>query len=84
MIFITDGFPTLPNEGCTFENQINADLAIDAARQAGTASINVHVFALGKRAVSNPRAAVGIAQESRGTYTPVLRPADLLAALDGV
>ena len=42
------------------------------------------MFALGKRAVSNPRAAVGIAQESRGTYTPVLRPADLLAALDGV
>jgi von Willebrand factor type A domain len=84
MIFITDGFPTLPSRDCTSKNQINADLAIDAARLAGTAGINVHVFALGKKAASNPRAAVGIARESGGTYTPVRRPADVLAILDRV
>jgi Mg-chelatase subunit ChlD len=82
LIFITDGFPTLPSRDCTSENQINADLAIDAAREAGTAGINVHVFALGKKAASNPRAAVGIARQSGGTYMAVLRPADLVAVLD--
>lgn len=84
MIFLTDGFPTLPSRDCTSGNQVDADLAIDAARLAGKAGVNVHVFALGKQAVSNPRAAVGIAQESGGTYTPVLRPADVVAVLDGM
>jgi hypothetical protein len=40
------------------------------------------VFALGEEALSYPRAAYGIAKESGGTYTPVSRPADVLAVLD--
>jgi hypothetical protein len=46
--------------------------------------ISVHVFALGKEALSNPRAAVGIASESGGTYTAVARPADVLAVVDKI
>ncbi|MGH7827265.1 MAG: hypothetical protein ACREQ7_19070, partial [Candidatus Binatia bacterium] len=42
----------------------------------------VHVFALGEEALSYPRAAVGIAKESGGTYTPVSRPADVLTVLE--
>ena len=81
LFFFTDGFPTLPIGDCT---STDADLAIDAARKAGTAGINVHVFALGEEALSNPRAAVGIAKESGGTYTAVTRPADVLAVVDKV
>jgi von Willebrand factor type A domain len=81
LFFFTDGFPTLPSRDCT---STDADLAIDAARRAAKAGISVHVFALGEEALSNPRAAIGIAKESRGTYTPVLRPADVLMAVDKV
>jgi hypothetical protein len=60
----------------------DTDLAINAARLAGKAGIKVHVFALGEEALSYPRAAVGIARESGGTYTPVIRPADALAVIE--
>ena len=81
LIFFTDGFPTRPTADCS---SLDADLAINAARVAGKAGINVHVFALGEEALSNPRAAVGIAAESGGTYTAVTRPADVLAVVDKV
>jgi len=81
IIFITDGFPNRPTGDCS---SADADLTINAAKSAGKAGINIHVFALGKEALSNPRAAVGIAQESGGTYTPVTRPADVLAVVDKV
>jgi von Willebrand factor type A domain. len=81
LFFFTDGFPTLPSRDCT---STNADLAIDAARRAGKAGISVHVFALGEEALSQPRAAIGIARESGGTYTAVSRPADVLALVDKV
>jgi hypothetical protein len=59
-------------------------LTINAARLAGKAGIKVHVFALGEEALSYPRAAIGIAKESGGTYTPVVRPADALAVLENI
>jgi Mg-chelatase subunit ChlD len=79
LIFFTDGFPTRPSSDCTGKD---ADLAIHAAQLAGQAGIGIHVFALGEEALSNPRAAVGIAKESGGTYTAVTRPADVLAVVD--
>jgi von Willebrand factor type A domain-containing protein len=81
LIFFTDGFPTRPTADCS---SADADLAINAARLAGKAGINIHVFALGEEALSNPRAAVGIAKESGGTYTAVTRPADVLAVVNKV
>ena len=51
---------------------------------SGKAGIKVHVFALGREALSYPRAAIGIAKESGGTYTPVVRPADALAVLENI
>jgi Mg-chelatase subunit ChlD len=83
LLLMTDGFPTLPAGDCP-SFQADADLAIDAARRAGQAGVSVHVFALGEEALSNPRAAVGIAKESGGTYTAVTRPADVLAIVDNV
>ena len=81
LIFFTDGFPTRPFADCT---AADTDLAINAAELAGKAGISVHVFALGEEALSNPRAAVGIANASGGIYTAVTRPADVLAVVDKV
>jgi hypothetical protein len=79
IVFLTDGFPNRPTGDCS---SADTDLAINAAALAGKTGINIHVFALGKEALSNPRAAFGIAKESGGTYTPVTRPADVLAVVD--
>ena len=84
LVFLTDGFPTLPSGDCRSGTQADTDLTINTARQAGNLGISIHVFALGKEALSNPRAAVGIARESGGTYTPVSRPADVMAVVDRV
>jgi hypothetical protein len=81
LIFFTDGFPTRPSADCT---EKDTNLAINAAQLAGQAGISIHVFALGEEALSNPRAAVGIAKESGGTYTAVTRPADVMAVVDKV
>ncbi|HEX9146338.1 MAG TPA: VWA domain-containing protein, partial [Candidatus Binatia bacterium] len=81
---LTDGFPTLPIGGSRRVTQEDTDLAINAARLAGKAGIKVHVFALGEEALSYPRAAVGIAKESGGTYTPISRPADVLAVVENI
>ena len=82
LVFLTDGFPTLPSRDCRSGTQADTDLTINTARQAGNLGISVHVFALGEEALSNPRAAVGIARESGGTYTAVTRPSDVLAVVD--
>src|SRR4030095_13623239 len=84
LLFLTDGFPTLPSADCRSGKQADEDLTINAARLAGTPGISVHVFALGEEALSNPRAAVGIARESGGTYTAVSTPADVLVVVDKV
>ncbi|MGH7816702.1 MAG: VWA domain-containing protein [Candidatus Binatia bacterium] len=81
---LTDGFPSLPIGGGKLATPEDSNLAINAARLSGRAGIKVHVFALGEEALSYPRAAVGIARESGGAYTPVLRPADVLAAVENI
>jgi len=81
---LTDGFPTLPIGGGKKVTPEDTNLAINAARLAGKAGIKVHVFALGEEALSYPRAAVGIAKESGGSYTPVMRPADVLAVVENI
>ena len=83
-VLLTDGFPTLPIGSSRVLAPEDTDLAINAARLAGKAGIKVHVFALGEEALSYPRAAVGIARESGGTYTPVSRAADVLAVVENI
>ena len=81
---LTDGFPTMPIGGGKRMAPEDVNLAINAARLAGKAGVKVHVFALGEEALSFPTAAVGIAKESGGTYTPVSRPADVLAVVENI
>jgi Mg-chelatase subunit ChlD len=81
---LTDGFPTMPIGGGRQVTEEDTNFAINAARLAGKAGIKVHVFALGEEALSYPRAAVGIAKESGGIYTPVSRAADVLAVVENI
>jgi hypothetical protein len=83
-MLLTDGFPTLPIGRGKEAAVEDTDLAINAARIAKKAGIKIHVFALGEDALSSPRAAVGIAGMSGGIFTPVVRPADILAVLEKV
>ncbi len=83
-MLLTDGFPTLPIGRGKKAAVEDADLAINAARIAKKIGIKIHVFALGEDALSSPRAAVGIAGMSGGIFTPVVRPADILAVLEKV
>ncbi len=81
---LTDGFPTLPIGGGKRATAEDTHLAINAARIGRKAGVKAHVFALGEEALSHPRAAVGVAQESGGTFTPVVRPADILGVLENI
>src|SRR6266850_5800897 len=81
---LTDGFPTMPIGGGRRAAPEDTDFAINAARLAGKAGIKVHVFALGEEALSYTHAAMGIAHESGGTYTPVSRAADVLAVVENI
>lgn len=81
---LTDGFPTLPIGRGQRPAVEDTDLAIGAARIGGKAGIKIHVFALGEESLSYPRAAVGIAKESGGIFTPVVRPADILRVLEEI
>jgi hypothetical protein len=81
---LTDGYPTLPIGGGRRVTVEDTDLAVNAARISGKAGIKVHVFALGDEALSYPAAAVGIAKESGGIFTPVVRAGDILAILENV
>ncbi len=81
---LTDGFPTLPIGGGKRVTQEDTSLSVNAARISGKAGIKIHVFALGQEALSYPAAAVGIARDSGGIFTPVVRPADILSVLENV
>jgi len=83
-MLLTDGFPTLPIGRGKEATEADTELAINAARIAKKTAIKIHVFALGEDALSSPRAAVGIAAMSGGIFTPVVRPADILAVLEKV
>ena len=82
--FLTDGLPSLPTGDGNSPSETDAQLTVNAARLAGRAGIKIHVFGLGDEVVNFPWAVQGIAKESGGTYTPLSRPADVLAIMDQI
>lgn len=82
--FLTDGLPSLPTGDGRTVAETDVQLTVNAARLAGRAGIKIHVFGLGDEVVNYPWAVQGIAKESGGTYTPLLRPADVLAIMDQI
>lgn len=81
---LTDGLPSLPTGDGRSLTETDVKLTVNAARLAGRAGIKIHVFGLGDDVVNYPWAVQGIAKESAGTYTPLSRPADVLAIMDQI
>jgi len=82
--FLTDGLPSLPTGDGRSVAETDVKLTLNVARLAGRAGIKIHVFGLGDEVVNYPWAVQGIAKESAGTYTPLARPADVLAIMDQI
>jgi hypothetical protein len=81
MLFFTDGQPTLPYDNSPSHNVRSVLRAADQARRAG---VVIHSFALGPEALDGPLAAVEMARASRGRFTPVRKPGDLIRVIENV
>lgn len=78
---LTDGLPTLPFGHVNTMDPGDVDVAIRAAAVAAKAGITIHTFALGMEALSAPYACTRIAQMTRGTFTPLTNPGDIVEVL---
>lgn len=81
VLFFTDGQPTLPYDNSP---QQNVRSVLRAADQARRARVTIHSFALGPEALDGPIAAVEMARVSRGRFTPVRKPGDLIQVIENV
>lgn len=81
VLFMTDGFPTLPYPTQAMIDPRNVGATLDAARVAARGGITVHTFCLGPEALSAPVVCRDAARITGGTYHPVQRPADIVDLL---
>ncbi len=82
VLFFTDGQPTLPYEGGAVAYNVRSVLrAADQARRTG---VVIHSFAIGPEALDGPVAAVEMARITRGRFTPVRKPGDLIQVIENV
>lgn len=84
VLFLTDGMPTLPIGLGNQSDPGDVEAAVRAAELAHKAGITVNTYAMGTRALEYPKAATEIARVTLGTYTPVQRPGDIVALLQGI
>jgi len=84
ILFLTDGFPTFPVGQATVSDPGDLEAAVNAARVAQSAGIRIHSYALGTMALTRPIAATEIARVTLGTFTPVIEPGAIVAALQSV
>lgn len=84
VLFLTDGTPTFPIGAATVSDSGDLEAAVNAARLAHAAGIRINTFALGTDALQRPLAATEVARVTRGTFTPVLEPGSIVAALQSV
>jgi hypothetical protein len=84
ILFLTDGVPSLPFGRGDETDPGDVDAALAAARLADTAGIKINVYAIGPGALGDPKAATGVAKATRGAYTAVRNPGDIIAVLQGV
>jgi von Willebrand factor type A domain len=83
-LFLTDGMPTLPFGTGNNTDPGDVEAAVRAAEVARKAGIVINTYALGQDALRYPKAATEVARVTLGTYTPVQRPGDIAAILQGV
>ncbi|MDE0884469.1 MAG: VWA domain-containing protein [Myxococcota bacterium] len=82
--FLTDGVPTFPFGKASESDPEDVEAAIAAARLARKAGIEVNGFALGQGALGAPLALSELCRISRGRFTPVRNPGDIVALLQGI
>lgn len=81
IVLLSDGVPTFPVGSASISDPEDKSLAISAARIAKVADIKIHTFALGMESFQDPYTLQEIARESRGVYTPVPNPGDIITVL---
>jgi hypothetical protein len=81
VFFFTDGQPTLPYPDREADN---VRAVLHAATRAHHAGIRIHSFAIGPEALEGPIAAVEMASRTRGYFTPVRKPGDLVDIVEEV
>lgn len=84
VLFLTDGVPSFPAGRATVSDPGDLEAALNEARVAKTAGIRINTYAIGPQALSEPVAATEVASATRGTFTPVLEPGAIVAALQTV
>ncbi len=81
ILFMTDGFPSFPAGRADTMDPEDLESAVRAATVAQAAGIRINSFALGTNALTRPKAATEIARVTLGTFTPVVEPGAIGAAL---
>jgi hypothetical protein len=81
VLFLTDGVPSFPAGLATESDPGDLEAAVAAARVAQAAGIRINTYAVGPDALTKPKAATEVARVTLGTYTPVLEPGAIAAAL---
>jgi len=84
ILFLTDGVPSYPVGRPDVSDPGDLEAAVNAARVAQAGGIRIHTFALGTDALTRPKAATEVARVTLGTFTPVLEPGAIVAALQSV
>jgi hypothetical protein len=84
VLFLTDGVPSFPFGLATESDPGDVEAAVAAARLARDAGVRINTYALGMSALSRPVAATEVARVTLGTFTPVLEPGAIVAALQAV
>jgi len=84
MLFLTDGIPSFPVGLATVSDAGDLEAAVNAAKVARAAEIRINTYALGTDALTRPKAATEVARVTLGTFTPVLEPGAIAAALNSV
>ncbi|MGH0030604.1 MAG: vWA domain-containing protein [Myxococcota bacterium] len=82
VFFFTDGQPTLPYGPEAQADNVRAVLR--AANRAGRARVKIHSFAIGPDALEGPIAVVEMASRTRGYFTPVRDPGQLVSVVEEV
>lgn len=84
LLFLTDGVPTFPIGRGSVSDPGDSEAAINAARLAHQAGIQINSYAIGPGALHYPLALTEMARVTLGTYTPVQNPGDIIVLLQGV
>jgi hypothetical protein len=84
ILLLTDGTPTFPIGRHDVEDAGDVEAAVNAARLARAADIRINTYGLGANALGRPVAATEVARVTLGSFTPVLEPAAIVAALQSV